>query len=82
MDELPELQRRVVVTLSDGREFHARRIIVVGADGEDCWAWATADEGEPLQPECWDDGVCWASNADGVPSMPVMAWREIETQNI
>lgn len=81
-NEFPEIQRRVIVTLSDGREFQARRILVTGAAGEDCWAWAAADDGEPQVPACWDDGVCWAENADGVPSMPVVAWREIETQNI
>ena len=70
------LEHPVTVTLSDGREFRAIRVIVF--DGErDCETWATADEYEPLCPPCWTDGTCWASNDDNLPSMPVVAWRPV-----
>jgi len=75
-DEFPPLQIPVIVTMDDGAEFRAMRIYV--EDGEDgAHAWATAEEYEPAAPECWDDGVCWASNADGKPSRQPVAWRNI-----
>ncbi len=42
-------------------------------DGEECSCWVFATEQEP--PECWTDGVCWASNADEVESMPPTRWK-------
>lgn len=75
-ETLPPLETPVIVTMDDGTEFRAMRIIVF--DGErDCWAWATADEFEPSAPECWDDGVCWASNSEHKPSRQPVAWRSI-----
>lgn len=73
---LPPLEHSVTVTLADGREFSAMRVIVVDGSSNDCWAWSTSDEWEPLCPPCWTDGTCWASNGDETPSMPVVAWRE------
>ena len=36
-----------------------------------CWCFMT--EQEP--PDDWTDGVCWASNADGVPSTLPIWWK-------
>ena len=75
-DELPPLERRVILTLEDGAEFAGVRLLV--NDGEkDVWAWATAEEYEPSAPECWCDGICWGSNSDGVPSEQPRPWRHL-----
>ena len=74
--DMPPLEKPVIVTMDDGTEFRAMRIYVEdGADG--CHAWATADEYEPLAPECWTDGVCWGSNDDNKPSRKPVAWRSM-----
>jgi len=44
-----------------------------GSNDEDCWGWAAADE--DAAPPSWTDGVCWAVNADMVPSERPTGWR-------
>lgn len=46
---------------------------LVSEDYEDCGGWFFAEDQEP--PECWTDGVCWAVNADGKPSVCPSHWR-------
>ena len=46
-------------------------------EGEDCGGWYFADYQEP--PDCWTDGVCWTSNADGVASVEPTHWKPIPT---
>lgn len=81
--DMPPIEKPVIVTMDDGAEFRAMRIVVEDGDGG-VGAWATADEYEPSAPECWTDGVCWGANDDGVPSRKPVAWREInaETQTV
>jgi len=45
---------------------------LVGEDGLDAAGWHATDG----HPDCWDDGVCWASNANGEPSDKPIKWRE------
>lgn len=45
--------------------------------GHDCGGWAFVTDQEP--PDCWTDGVCWASNEDGKPSVQPTEWKELET---
>lgn len=60
IDERPPLMQRVVLTMENGAEFDGCRTLVSGGDdGKVVWAWMTADEHEPLAPECWTEGVCW-----------------------
>ena len=47
----------------------------VDANGEDVGGWNFVTEQEP--PECWTDGICWASNEDGVPSIQPTHWKEL-----
>ena len=55
--------------------------IIVWTDGllddneQPCGGWQFASEQEP--PACWTDGVCWAVNEDGVPSVQPTGWKEI-----
>ena len=37
-----------------------------------CGGWAVVSDQEP--PDCWTDGVCWASNEDEVPSVQPTRW--------
>lgn len=41
-------------------------------DGRSCGAWEWMEESEP--PPCWTDGVCWAVNEDGLPSVGPTHW--------
>jgi len=38
------------------------------------WAFATEDQ-EP--PDCWTDGICWASNEDGNQSIEPTHWKPL-----
>lgn len=38
-----------------------------------CGGWSFASEQEP--PDCWTDGICWASNEDGLPSVRPTEWK-------
>ena len=44
----------------------------IDENGEDCGGWYFADYQEP--PDCWTNGVCWGSNADGVASIQPTHW--------
>lgn len=72
--DYPPLETPVTVTMCDGVEFKAMRIIVAG-DVSGCATWGTVDEWEPNAPACWDDGVCWGNNSDNKPSRQPVAWR-------
>lgn len=71
----PPLETPVIVTMDDGVEFLAMRVVVMG-DVSDCHAWTVADEHEPNCPPCWTDGVCWGSNEYEQPSRQPVAWRQ------
>lgn len=73
--QFPPLETPVIVTMGDGTEFRAMRIIVAGDVTDRCETWATAEEHEPKCPACWTDGVCWGSNEDNKPSRQPVAWR-------
>lgn len=49
-------------------------------DGDDCGGWYFAEDQEP--PECWTDGVCWASNSEGYPSTQPDAWKPLPAESI
>lgn len=51
------------------------RDICVDEDGENVDAWAAT--AEDFHPPCWTDGVCWASNEDGVPSDPPVMYAPL-----
>lgn len=40
---------------------------------EDCGGWYFAEDREP--PDCWTDGICWASNEDEKPSVKPTHWK-------
>ncbi len=42
---------------------------------EDAGGWVAEDENGA--PECWTDGVCWSTNADGVKSDQPVKWLSI-----
>lgn len=44
-------------------------------DGEDCSCWVFVEDQEP--PDCWNDGVCWEVNEDGVPSVKPTRWKPL-----
>lgn len=43
---------------------------------DDTAGWGTPEEDDP-RPNCWDDGFCWASNSDEMPSDPLVAYIEM-----
>lgn len=49
---------------------------LVDEDGNECGTWAFATE-EQEPPDCWTDGVCWASNEDGVASVQPTEWKPL-----
>lgn len=52
---------------------HGEDNIIAWFDGllddqeRDCGGWHFVEDQEP--PDCWTDGVCWETNADGVASV-------------
>lgn len=48
---------------------------LLDGDGSDCWAWGFVEDQEP--PDCWDDGICWATNSDGVASVRPTHWKPL-----
>lgn len=48
---------------------------LVDDNGGDCGGWMCMGEQEP--PDCWTDGVCWAENADGMPSVQPTHWKPL-----
>ena len=47
----------------------------IGQDGRECSCWTVVEDQEP--PDDWTDGVCWAENADGLPSTPPARWKPL-----
>lgn len=45
------------------------------SDNKDCGSWTFMTDQEP--PQCWTDGVCWAVNEDGVPSVKPTRWKPL-----
>lgn len=43
----------------------------------ECGGWHFVEDQEP--PGCWTDGVCWASNEDGIPSVEPTHWKPRES---
>jgi len=56
--------------------FVARLVQSLAMDDDDeaCDQWLAEYEGE--HPPCWTAGACWATNEDGVPSLPVEGWHD------
>ena len=48
----------------------------VDADGNECSCWVMEDSLDV--PPSWTDGVCWARNEDGEPSVQPTHWRPIK----
>lgn len=48
---------------------------LIGPSGEDTGGWCFAEDQEP--PDCWTDGVCWAVNEDGKPSVQPTHWAPL-----
>lgn len=46
------------------------------SDDNPCGCWALVEDQEP--PDCWTDGVCWAVNADGLPSAQPTRWKPLQ----
>jgi len=44
-------------------------------DEQPCGCWIFTRDQEP--PDCWTDGVCWASNEEGVASIPPTRWKPL-----
>jgi len=44
---------------------------------QDCCAWVFVGDQEP--PDCWTDGVCWASNENEEKSVEPIAWKPISS---
>jgi len=48
-------------------------------DGWVCgWTIDPSDPDDDRHPRSWTDGICWARNADGRPSLQPKGWRRIE----
>lgn len=47
----------------------------INDDNQDVSAWVVIDEQEP--PESWCDGVCWATNSNGKPSVLPVRWKPL-----
>ena len=45
------------------------------SDGNECGGWAV--HGDQTPPDCWTDGVCWAVNENGVPSVSPTHWAKL-----
>ncbi|MDG4719385.1 hypothetical protein [Thalassospira aquimaris] len=71
---------KVWVKLANGCQMQAAWVkdATLNEDHEPCDQWQ-AEDGED-HPESWHDGVCWDSNADGNPSMPVIGWKPVEVK--
>ena len=41
-----------------------------------CCGWTIIEDQEP--PPCWTDGVCWAENEDGKPSVQPSRWKPLD----
>jgi len=64
----------VIVITAEGRIFKAiYKPGVAENEQGSCGAWCTVEETDP-HPACWTDGMCWASNEDGVPSDAPAGW--------
>lgn len=50
---------------------------LLNSDGEDSGGWYMAEDQEP--PDGWTDGICWAVNDDGVPSIKPTHWKPCPT---
>ena len=46
---------------------------LIDSGGNECGGWSVMGDQEP--PDCWTDGVCWAVNEDGVPSVAPTHWK-------
>lgn len=62
---------------------HGSDNIIAWQDGlrdsqdRECGGWVFVSDQEP--PDDWTDGVCWAVNADGVPSTAPTEWKPLPT---
>jgi hypothetical protein len=70
------MRRPVRVKTLEGRVFTASRDFEAEGEPGESVAWRAVDA--DFAPPCWSDGVCWASNAECLPSDPPMYWAEIE----
>lgn len=62
---------------------HGSDIIIRWTDGlmdsadVPCGGWEMADDQEP--PDSWTDGICWAVNEDGEPSVQPTHWKPLRS---
>ena len=63
----------VTIRTKAGKEFRASWDWADDGDEGECIEWAALDESDA--PDCWTDGICWAFNADGEQSDPVVEWK-------
>lgn len=75
MKTAPRDRSEVDILTGDGFELLARFEPhgFMDMDGNDVGGWVAVVDGE--HPECWTDGVCWASNEMEVESDQPVAWR-------
>jgi len=70
------LDRTIILKTWRGKSFPARwRDGFLDSEERDCGCWTAEEEGN--HPACWDDGVCWESNADGMHSEQPIGWKEV-----
>jgi hypothetical protein len=48
---------------------------LLNSDNRFCGGWSFAEDQEP--PDSWTDGICWAVNADGKPSVQPTEWKPL-----
>lgn len=48
---------------------------LLNSDNQFCGGWSFAEDQEPL--DSWTDGICWAVNADGNPSVQPTEWKPL-----
>lgn len=48
---------------------------LLDGQGEPCGGWQFVEDQEP--PDCWTDGICWAVNEDGEPSVQPTHWKAL-----
>ena len=50
---------------------------LVDSDDNACGGWQFTRDQEP--PDCWTNGICWASNEDDQPSVLPSRWKPLPT---
>jgi hypothetical protein len=48
---------------------------LLDTDNRSCGGWTFVEDQEP--PDSWTDGICWAVNEDGEPSVQPTHWKHL-----